>query len=290
MNFKLKNFNQEISVKRLANIHYFEFTQEYHTIGDSHKFCELVYVDKGEIFIKSDNFSGVLSDNEMIIHLTNEVHSLECSNDAPNIIIIGFECENEILEIFSKQKIKLNTEQKKMLSEILREGMSVYEPPYDTPNLKDMKKRDNYPFGADQMIKLRLEMFLISLIRESKTASADNFASPKSETLLENVKKYIEEHYCESIQLDNICFIFGTNKTSLCKSFKNIYGITILNYINQLKTKEAKRLLRENIYSVTQISEKLGFSSIHYFCKFFKKATGTSPVEYSRSIRSKLNI
>ena len=57
--------------------------------------------------------------------------------------------------------------------------------------------------------------------------------------------------------LDNICFLFGINKTSLCQSFKDEYGITVLNYINKLKIAEAKRLLRENKLSVTSDTEKM---------------------------------
>ena len=68
------------------------------------------------------------------------------------------------------------------------------------------------------------------------------------------------------------------------------YNKTVLNYINSLKIREAKALLRESKLSVTEISEKLGFNSIHYFSRLFKKTTGHSPKEYIRSIRSKFDL
>ena len=290
MRFKLKKFETTLNVTHIANIHYFEFTKEYHTNEDNHDFSELVYVDKGEVYVKSQNYCGILNSGELIIHKPNEQHSLICNDEAPNIIIIGFKCNCEILDIFSQKGFCVTAEHKRMLAEILREGMSVFAPPYDTPNILDMKKRDEYPFGADQMIKLRLEMFLITLVRDFTEENTAPSFSAISENTVEDIKRYIDEHYTENIQLDNICFIFGTNKTSLCKNFKNAYGITILGYINSLKLQESKRLLRQNKLSVTQISERLGFTSIHYFCKFFKKMTGNSPVEYSKSIRSKLNL
>ena len=290
MKYKLKRFETTLNVSHIANIHYFEFTKEYHTTEDYHDFSELVYVDKGEIYVKSRNYCGKLNSGELIIHKPNEEHSLICSDEAPNIIIIGFKCNSEILDTFSTNSYVVTAEHKRMLAEILREGMSVFAPPYDTPNITDMKKREKYPYGADQMIKLRLEMLLITLVRDFLEESTVPAFSSINENSAEDIKRYIEEHYTENIQLDNICFIFGTNKTSLCKNFKNAYGITILGYINSLKLQEAKRLLRQNKLSVTEISEKLGFTSIHYFCKFFKKTTGNSPVEYSKSIRSKLNL
>ena len=290
MDFKLYEFDMPIQVSRIANIHYFEFTEEYHTNDDSHNFCELIYIDKGEIYVNSQNFSGTLQSGDIIIHLPNEKHSLTCNNGAPNLIIIGFECGSPLLDPFSFNKYSLSPEEKKNLAELLREAMSVYAPPYDMPNTLNMKKREEYPLGADQMIKLRLEMFLISLIRATMSDTRKKDETAISENSVEEIKRYIDEHFTENIQLDSICFIFGTNKTTLCRNFKEIYNTTVLNYIKNLKIKEARRLLREKKLSVTEISEKLGFSSIHYFCKFFKKETGITTMEYCKSIKSKLEI
>ncbi len=48
MNFKLQEFDTDIVVSRTANIHYFEFDNNYFTNEDSHNFCELFYVDKAK--------------------------------------------------------------------------------------------------------------------------------------------------------------------------------------------------------------------------------------------------
>ena len=53
-----------------------------------------------------------------------------------------------------------------------------------------------------------------------------------------------------------------------------------------LKIKEAKKLIRENNYSISQISDMLGYSSIHIFSRAFKKAVGLSPTAYRKSIKS----
>ena len=291
MQFNLKKFNTPVIVSQIANIHYFEFTNQYHTNDDAHNFCELVYVDKGEVYVNSANYTGKLLNNQLIIHRPNEVHSLKCIDEiAPNIIIIGFECLSEELIEFSKKPVTLITEHQRMLAEIMKEGMSVYAPPYDLPNTTDMKKRESYPFGADQMIKAKLEILFITLIRYFLYPNLTSKNEIVSDSELLDVYQYIKEHYTEKITLDNLCFLFGTNKTTLCQCFKKQYGDTIFNYINNLRMKEAKTLLRKNELSVTEISEKLGFSSIHYFCRIFKKTTGNSPKDYLKTIRSKLEI
>lgn len=292
MDFKLQKCKIQMNVTRIANIHYFEFTNEYHTSRDAHNFCELIYVDTGTLSVAAESFCGDLSVNQLIIHRPNEVHSLSTSDAvAPNVIIIGFECESEALAPFSKAPVTLTNEHTKALARIMAEGMSIYEPPYDIPNTTYMKKRKDFPFGADQMIKIGLESFLITLVRDF--CENEGAKETTHDTTLGNIQaihQYITENYNTKISLDNLCFLFGTNKTTLCKSFRQEYGTTILNYINSLKIREAKSLLRKKQMSETQIAESLGYESIHYFCRQFKKATGQTPTEYAKSIRSKLNI
>ena len=292
IDFKLQGFELPMIVTGIANIHYFEFTKEYHTTENHHNFCELLFVDNGEIEVTSENFKGILSVNELIIHKPNEKHSLKGHGDtSPNVIIIGFECDCPNLFEFSKKPIILSTEHKRILSKIMKEGMSIYEPPYDIPNTTYMKKRKEYPFGADQMIKNTLEAFLIMLVRDFmfNEGNMDNSMS-ETENNMKNVYQYITEHFTENITLDNLCFIFGTNKTSLCRDFKNSYGITILEQVHALRIDKAKKLLRQNDLSVTEISDMLGFVSVHYFCRLFKKRTGLSPTMYQKSVKAKLSL
>ena len=287
MEFKLKKFEKAIEISRIANIHYFEFTKEYHTVNDNHPFCELIYVDYGVISVKADNYSGYLEKNQMIIHKAGETHSLKCeNNDSPNVIIIGFECKSDILDQFSTEPVELTNEQQKLLSDVIKEGRSVFLPPYDIPNLKDMKKRKDCPFGADQMIKLKLESFFIELVR-SREMNEDKHLGVITDSKVYEIHQYLTINYKENITLEELCFLFNTNKSTLCTSFKSTYGTTIINYVNALKIKETKRLMRNGMTSITEISEKLGFTSVNYFSRLFKKSENKSPKEYLKTIKSR---
>ena len=59
----------------------------------------------------------------------------------------------------------------------------------------------------------------------------------------------------------------------------------VIEYFRNLKVEQAKILIREGNYNFTEISELLGYSSIHYFSRHFKQATGFSPTDYARSIK-----
>ena len=285
----LKDFEIAVSVERIANIHYFEFTDEYKTHSDAHDFCELVYIDKGALAIDSEGFQGTLSDGQILIHRANEAHSLSCAGGlAPGVIIIGFSCDCAALAPFSSEPTVLSVKEKRLLSEILKDGMSVYMPPYDMPNTADMKKRDSYPFGADQLLKNHLEELLISLIRRRKEEGSFLDVSDSGNTVVSHITQYINEHFTERITLDSLCFLFATNKTTVCREFKQEHGKTVLEYVNALKIKEAKRLLRLQKYSATEVAEMVGFSSLHYFSRAFKAVTGNSPKKYMETILSRL--
>ncbi len=290
MEFKLKDFKTDIAVTRMANIHYFEFIKKYQTFKDTHPFRELIYVDSGTVNVESDGFSGTLCSKQLIIHKSNEVHSLSClDRDVPNVIIIGFECDSERLDMFSENATTLSPDLIKILTEVIKEGRSVFLPPYDVPNVTDMKKREDIPFGADQMLRLKFEMFLIELIRSTEI-TPHSLKSLLTYSKTEEIFAYINNNYKEKISLNDLCFLFGTNKTTICKSFKEACGDTVVGYINRLRIKQAKKLMREGDLNLTQVSSNVGFSSIHYFSKIFKTYEGVSPSDYISTIKSKLDL
>ena len=292
MEYVLKSFKSEIKVNRLANVHYFEFTPSFHTTNDSHNFCELVYVDKGRIQISSEHYTGELSQGSMIIHNSNQYHSLTCKeNIAPNIIIIGFECTAQILDRLTYSPLPLTDELQKMLAEIIKEGRAVYEPPYDIPYVKDMKKRRRFSYGADQLIKNYLQIFIIKSLRlldsleENKKADLGALFKATPLTQIGEVKSYLDENFKEKINVEELCFIFNTNKTTLTKEFKRLFGHTIIDYVNMKRIEYTKTMLKRGDMSLTEIADTMNLSSVHYLTALFKKQEKMTPTEYSKSLK-----
>jgi len=276
--FRLQGFKNELCVSRIATLQYFEFAELYQTKAASHSFRELLYVDRGTINVSAEGYTGALKVNQAIIHRPDEIHSLSIGEKiSPNVIIIGFECDCPALDPLSRSPATLTQEQIRLLARVLTEGMSVFEPPYDVADQRYMKKRDDPPFGADQMLKMTLESFLISLVR---SLDPPRIKSGRSDSALSAVKRYLDENYTARITLDNLCFLFGTNKTTLCRNFKEEYDKTVTEYVTERRLDEAKALLRDGSSTVTQISQQLGFDSVHYFSRTFKKRVGISPSEY----------
>jgi AraC-like DNA-binding protein len=294
MDFILHTFKKAISVSRIANIHYFEFTPNYHTHNDAHDFCELVYVDKGKIQISSDHYTGDLEQGQIILHGALQNHSLTCSEKiAPNIIIIGFECKDTAIDGLTYSPLTLSDELQKMLGEIIKEARSVYLPPYDVPNLKNMKKRKELYFGADQLIKNYLQVLLIKCIRLKDSPAItknDSHRTIQGKKQIYDIKTYLDENFCQHITMSALCFLFNTNKTTLSAAFKQAFGQTIIEYVNGLRIEYTKELLREGKHTLTQIADLLHVSSVHYLTALFKKLTAMTPTEYLHTIKKSLQI
>ena len=280
-------FEAELAVTGIANMQYFEMPVGYSSHPDSHPFCELIYVDSGEIGVHSGAYTGRLKKNELLIHRMGEPHSLQCDEVAANLIIIGLACDSERLIPFSCAPIALSESLQPMLVEIVKEGRNVFLPPYDIPNRTDMEKRTVFPFGADQLIRNLLECFLIKLIREHEAPYLGEGAQAADDLRAGEILRYLENNYLERITLPELCFLFGTNKTTLTRAFRRLTGDTVVGYLARLRLHTAKRMLREGKHSVTEIAEALNFSSVHYFTRFFRKHENMSPSEYASSIRAR---
>ncbi|MBQ7339638.1 MAG: helix-turn-helix transcriptional regulator [Clostridia bacterium] len=281
MNFAVKELKNSLSVTGVVNLHFFEFPSDFYTKSDSHPFYELVYLSGGSLTIKSDGFNGELTKGKMVIHKPNEMHSLSCeSESAPTVIIIGFTCKENSLEQICDLPLTLSPDDVKKLAEIIKEGRNVFAPPYNIP-VYNMKKKKKITFGAEQMLKNLLEYFLIGILRDFSGAKSEEIETP-DKLSVNQIISYLSDNFIEKITLDELAFIFKTNRSTLCSEFKNFTGKTINEFLNLKKLEIAKHKILSTDKTFTEIAEELNFDSIHYFTRFFKKHTGLSPKEFRK--------
>lgn len=91
------------------------------------------------------------------------------------------------------------------------------------------------------------------------------------------VLDYIQFHYRESITLDEIAETIHMSKYYLCRTFHQVTGATVLEYINNVRLMRAHTLLIHTKDSIEEIAVQTGFSSSSNLARVFKKSYGISP-------------
>ena len=147
----------------------------------------------------------------------------------------------------------------------------------------DSKKR-NYR----AMIETEIIQYFIRFMRENHTPAIEHtdVSAPSKYHNIYAVADYISEHFDETITLDLLADQFYISKYYLSRTFKEITGYGISEYLNIHRIREAKRLLEETDLSVQQIARKLGYESITYFEKVFKTYMTMSPLKYRKTMNT----
>lgn len=101
-----------------------------------------------------------------------------------------------------------------------------------------------------------------------------------SEIIINKAKKYISEHYSDSISLDDVANYVFLNPSYFSRLFKQHTGMNFRDYLINVRINEAISMINEGKYKIYQISEMCGYSNPKYFALQFKQITGMSPKEY----------
>lgn len=291
----LKN---SISIHRIYSIHYFEYMSDFSFEGESHNFWEFVFVDKGEVGVTSGKNYTILKKGDIAFHQPNEFHNVKANGTvAPNLVVISFQCDDEPMNFFRKKILRLDETERNLLADIIIEARRVFDCRLDDPYLQNMPQKEPDMIGAEQLIRIYLEHFLIHLLRrysspiplhkQPEKNDVPKSTKSKSDTEIFNrVVTYLEDHLCTSVTIEQICRDNLVGRSQLQKLFKERCDMGIIEYFSSLKIDAAKEMIRTNRLNFTQISEQLGYSSIHYFSRQFKKVTGMTPSEYASSIKA----
>lgn len=102
--------------------------------------------------------------------------------------------------------------------------------------------------------------------------------------MIEKAKHYIAEHLSEKITLRMISEHVYLSETYFSFLFKKVTGVTYMDYIQDVRMQEAKKLLTDTNHKVYKVAELIGYSDYKYFSLQFKKYVNMTPKEY-RNLR-----
>lgn len=126
-----------------------------------------------------------------------------------------------------------------------------------------------------ELMQINNMMFEDFVRRVHKVRQSDGISAP-----IRACRDYIDLHAGEGITLQQLAAQAGYTEYYLTRKFKQELGVSISQYIQQARLREAKQLLQATNLSVQEIAERLGYSSSSRFIRLFREETGVTPGEY----------
>lgn len=294
MEYSKTLLKEELVVKKIVTVHYFEYAKDYVFEGEKHDFWEFVFVDKGAVEVMADTVGYKLNHGDIIFHKPNEFHNVWANGRvAPNLIIVSFECKSPGMAYFDGKILKIGDVEKALLAQIIRESINSFSSPLDNTFLEKLERRENSEFGSEQLVKICLEQLLISLIRKGASAKNDmklsrSVKERSDNDMIKKITSYMEENIKHNLSFDDICHFSSLSRSNIKTLFKDKTHTGVMEYFKRLKVEESKRMIREEACNFTEMADILGYTSIHYFSRHFKNATGMSPSQYASSVKVKI--
>ena len=287
-----------LDIKAIYSIHYFEYAKNFSFAGETHNFWEFIYVDRGNVSITAGNQEILLKKDEVAFHQPMEFHAVHARNATPNLIVISFLCTSPAMDFFKNRILTVNEEERALLAAIVSQAGKCLSCRMDDPYLTRLTFRPDASPEAQQLILLDLTSFLLHVMIRIKTETViagtvqANSRISKITTLnsrkqlFRRLENYLHQHLSESLKISQICKDNLISRSLLCSVYKRETGRGVIDHFNQLKIEQAKTLIRGTDLSISQISYHLGYTTVQYFSRQFRKMTGMSPSEYAMSVKA----
>ena len=268
--FNYSNISSSLDISEIYTKFYQEKGTNYNFSGEKHSYWELTYVDKGELLTTIDGVSYHLKQGDLIFYAPMQFHTQSTFEKiSSSYLTINFKMNFNHADLLCNKIFSLKRDSYFIVTKLIEE-----------------LSNDN--LYSDDLSLCYLKELIIQMLRLDNSHFHSKPTTHMQQTyeneLLNDILLYIDDNIYEKISVSTLCDHFCISTSMLHSLFRKNMNNTAKNYINELKLSKSKELIRNSTHTLSEISEMLGFSSIHYFSKKFKSYFNISPTEYSKSI------
>jgi AraC-like DNA-binding protein len=255
-----------------------KYEGDWHSTPHAHHFSEFFYVvgGKGRFLVSGHTFE--VEEHDLVIVNPNVAHTeLSLASNPLEYIALGVEgvC-------FDFQQPQADAEYRlfsyREQPAAIRQEFLFY--------LRALLKEAERDLPYQEIIcQDLLEVLVVSMIRHTNfTLSV--VPSKKANMACAQAKRYIDQHFRETMTLEELSELAHVNKYHLVHTFTHDYGLSPIQYLISRQVEEAKNLLKTTDHSISEIANFTGFASQSYFAQTFQKSTGVSPSRYRRQAKN----
>lgn len=270
--YQVKDYKLEKMNIQLLYITQARYDTDWHSIKHTHHFTELFYVMRGagSFLVEEENFT--VKEDDLIVVNPNVAHTEISVPDTPlEYIVLGISG----LQFLSEEKDEVYDYSVHNYYDYKHEILF-----YLRTLVEEIKNEDENYEAITQNL---LEILILNILRRTKKKIQIK-ATKKVTKECRFIEQYINEHFAEDISLQKLSDLTYLNKYYIVHVFKKYKGLSPINYLIERRIEEAKNLLETTNYSVSKISDIIGFSSQSYFSQTFKKEMNMTPNQYRKRI------
>lgn len=246
------------------------YDKNYRFDGEIHDFWECVYVLEGSICASGDDRVYDLAKGDIIFHKPMEMHKFNVTDDkGATLLIFSYKMDGKAINLLKNKVFSLNDAEREIMSELLE---------FAKPRKRKTDNNVIYEYLETSGLYLqRLSAYLYQLFLSLADGGSESETLETSET--QSFKKAVDlMNICISrpLSVTDIAKHCALSESGLKRLFKKYAGMSVHKYFIKLRLKTALALL-ESGKSVTEVAERLDFSSQSYFSVAFKRETGKNP-------------
>jgi AraC-like DNA-binding protein len=255
-----------------------------------HEEMQFYYVADGEGRIRCESDIIDLREGKAALINSNELHIMESVSNKLTYYTIRI----DLAALFQDMPdlIHLNYAEQLMQQRIVFDHI-VDEKEQLVPLLHELiAEHESRLLGCALALKSLVLQILVILIRNhiQKIYTKKRFdLRISSLNQLKSVIAFIHEQYTESITVHELAERALMSEAHFCRTFKKLYGKTVVAYINTLRVDQAEKLLQNSPLTITEIALNVGFNDANYFSRVFKQQKGITPQTERNRIRQTMN-
>ncbi len=124
----------------------------------------------------------------------------------------------------------------------------------------------------------------MSKIRKRAKPDGTNGAAFSYYPRLKKLREYVEQNYSEPISLKKAARIAALESSYFSSYFRAKAGITFTDWLRRVRVEKAMELMKARDFSITEVTEEVGFRDLRTFERAFKQHTQMTPMEFKKSV------
>lgn len=229
-----------------------------------HDQMELIRLRQGEMTVGCENVV-VLNPGDIYIIPPKTPHYVVCCDDETVYDVVMFDVRNYYN----------GTELSRNWLEPLFDGRAKFRLCVQQPEVQDCFDRLVDPAGIDSFEKIPVMYALLDLL--FRYALVEIGTEVKGRHSIIQATEYMKQNLTDKLTTKELAQMFGYSQEHFCRLFREVTQFTPMQYLRVFRMERAMKLLNENRYNISEISERCGFTDPNYFTRCFRDFFGITP-------------